>query len=383
MDIQKSFSQGLMKKMKNMIDIIFKPCYSQTNSYLQEIVNALEKNKVNIINKNQQEKILEKLIIFIKFIFSSNKRIVHCNWVENITRNKTVKSRFIAKILLLKADILHILGIKICWTMHNSMPHDCTDIVFAEHFINRWLLRVDMVVVHSRDSMNLLVNKYRYNENKILFVPHGAYKINSINQSKKNELVHKYEIHTGDIVFLYFGVISKYKNIPLLLETFSGLQDTNMKLILAGKIDGSIESQMQYKIRLQCSQLTNVILDERFIPEEEISTIFSLCDIVILPYDKTSMQNSGAMIQAFSNGKPVIIPEFGYVLDIKEKDFVFSYDYNSPKSEKRELMIQINNAVNRKDELKSLGILAKEFADTELNWNLIGKKIVQAYKNIK
>lgn len=46
-------------------------------------------------------------------------------------------------------------------------------------------------------------------------------------------------------------------------------------------------------------------------------------------------------------------------------------------------MIQINNTVNRKDELKSLGILAKEFADTELNWNLIGKKIVQAYKNIK
>lgn len=372
-----------MKRMKNMIDIIFKPCYSQTNSYLQEIVDALEKNKVNIINKNQQEKILEKLVIFIKFIFSSNKRIVHCNWVENITRNKTMKSRFIAKILLLKADILHILGIKICWTMHNSMPHDCTDVVFAEKFINRWLLRVDMVVVHSRDSMNLLVNKYRYNENKILFVPHGAYKINSINQSKKNELVHKYEIHTGDIVFLYFGVISEYKNIPLLLETFSGLQDTNMKLILAGKIDGSIESQMQYKIRLQCSQLTNVILDERFIPEEEISTIFSLCDIVILPYDKTSMQNSGAMIQAFSNGKPVIIPEFGYVLDIKEKDFVFSYDYNSPESEKRELMIQINNAVNRKDELKSLGILAKEFADTELNWNLIGKKIVEAYKNIK
>lgn len=212
MDIQKSFSQGLMKKMKNMIDIIFKPCYSQTNSYLQEIVNALEKNKVNIINKNQQEKILEKLIIFIKFIFSSNKRIVHCNWVENITRNKTVKSRFIAKILLLKADILHILGIKICWTMHNSMPHDCTDIVFAEHFINRWLLRVDMVVVHSRDSMSLLVNKYRYNENKILFVPHGAYKINSINQSKKMS----WFINTKFILaILYFYTSVLYLNIKI------------------------------------------------------------------------------------------------------------------------------------------------------------------------
>ncbi len=366
-----------------MINIIFKPCYSQNNSYLKQIVNALEENSVYIINKNKQNKILKRLIILIKFIFGSHKKIIHYNWIENITQNRTLKSRLKIKLLLLKADILHILGIKICWTMHNSIPHNCTDIVFAEHFIKRWLSRVDMVVVHCRDSMNLLVNKYTYNENKILFVPHGAYKINSINQSKKNELVHKYGIHTGDIVFLYFGVISEYKNIPLLLETFSGLQDTNRKLILAGKIDGSIESQMQYKIRLQCSQLTNVILDERFIPEEEISTIFSLCDIVILPYDKTSMQNSGAMIQAFSNGKPVIIPEFGYVLDIKEKDFVFSYDYNSPESEKRELMIQINNAVNRKDELKSLGILAKEFADTELNWNLIGKKIVEAYKNIK
>ncbi len=366
-----------------MIDVIFKPCNSPDNPYLQEITEALEKNGVTILNKSIKNRHLEFLYILNRFIFCKGNRIVHCNWIENIARNKTLKSRFKVVVSLIKADILHILGIKICWTMHNSIPHNCTDIVFAEHFIKRWLSRVDMVVVHCRDSMNLLVNKYTYNENKILFVPHGAYKINSINQSKKNELVHKYGIHTGDIVFLYFGVISEYKNIPLLLETFSGLQDTNRKLILAGKIDGSIESQMQYKIRLQCSQLTNVILDERFIPEEEISTIFSLCDIVILPYDKTSMQNSGAMIQAFSNGKPVIIPEFGYVLDIKEKDFVFSYDYNSPESEKRELMIQINNAVNRKDKLKSLGILAKEFADTELNWNLIGKKIVQAYKNIK
>lgn len=95
------------------------------------------------------------------------------------------------------------------------------------------------------------------------------------------------------------------------------------------------------------------------------------------------MQNSGAMIQAFSNGKPVIISEFGYVLDIKDKDFVFSYNYNNPESEKRELMAQINNAVSKKEQLKSLGVLAKEFADTELNWNMIGKKIVEAYKNIK
>ena len=95
------------------------------------------------------------------------------------------------------------------------------------------------------------------------------------------------------------------------------------------------------------------------------------------------MQNSGAMIQAFSNAKPVIISEFGYVVDIREKSFVFSYDYNSPESEKRKLLAQINNTINKKEELKNLGILAKEFADTELNWNLIGKKIVKVYKNIK
>lgn len=366
-----------------MIDVIFKPCYSKDNSYLQQVVTALENNGIYIINKNTEEKTIKKIFILIRFIFSRNKKIVHCNWIENIARSKTLKSRFKVAVSLIKANILHILGVKICWTMHNSIPHNCKDIVFAEHFINRWLSRVDMVVVHCKNSMNLLVNKYDYNENKILCVPHGAYETDNINKHLKDKFLHKYEINSDSLVFLYFGIISEYKNIPLLLKTFNQIQNPDVKLILAGKMDKNMETHIQNKIRLQCNQLSNVVLDERFIPEEEISIIFSLCDIVILPYDKISMQNSGAMIQAFSNGKPVIIPEFGYVLDIKEKDFVFSYDYNSPESEKRELMIQINNAVNRKDELKSLGILAKEFADTELNWNLIGKKIVEAYKNIK
>ena len=214
-------------------------------------------------------------------------------------------------------------------------------------------------------------------------VPHGAYKTDSINKNLKKQLSSKYKISSDSLVFLYFGIISEYKNIPLLLKVFNQLQNSDVKLILTGRIDKNMETDMQNKIRLICRQMSNVVLDERFIPEEEVSTIFSLCDIVILPYDKTSMQNSGAMIQAFSNAKPVIISEFGYVLDIKDKDFVFSYDYNSPESEKRELMVQINNAISKKAELKNLGILAKEFADIELNWNMIGKRIVEAYKNIK
>lgn len=365
------------------MDVIFKPCYSEDNPYSQQVVLALENNGVYIVNKNTEEKEVKKLLILIKFIFSKNKRIVHCNWIENIATNKTLKSRFKVTISLIKADILHILGIKICWTMHNSIPHNCKDIVFAEYFINRWLSKVDMVVVHCKDSMNLLVNKYGYNENKILCVPHGAYKTDSINKNLKKQLSSKYKISSDSLVFLYFGIISEYKNIPLLLKVFNQLQNSDVKLILTGRIDKNMETDMQNKIRLICRQMSNVVLDERFIPEEEVSTIFSLCDIVILPYDKTSMQNSGAMIQAFSNAKPVIISEFGYVLDIKDKDFVFSYDYNSPESEKRELMVQINNAISKKAELKNLGILAKEFADTELNWNMIGKRIVEAYKNIK
>ncbi len=366
-----------------MINVIFKPCYSQNNSYLEQIVNALEQNEVCIINKNEEKNILKKLVVLIRFIFNPDKRIVHWNWIENITQIPTLKNKIKIKFLLVSVNILHILGIKVCWTMHNSVPHNCTDITFAEHFIKQWTSKMDMIMVHCKYSMKLLTCKYAYDEKKVLFVPHGAYKTNSVNQSKKKELTHKYEIHANDIVFLYFGVISEYKNIPLLLETFHQIQNPNVKLILAGKIDKNMEKDMQNNIRLRCTQMPNVVLDERFIPEEEVSTIFSLCNIAILPYNKTSMQNSGAMIQAFSNAKPVIISEFGYVVDIREKSFVFSYDYNSPESEKRKLLAQINNAINKKEELKNLGILAKEFADTELNWNLIGKKIVKVCKNIK
>jgi len=37
-----------------MIDVIFKPCYSKDNSYLQQVVTALENNGIYIINKNTE-----------------------------------------------------------------------------------------------------------------------------------------------------------------------------------------------------------------------------------------------------------------------------------------------------------------------------------------
>lgn len=258
-----------------MVNVIFKPCYSTNNTYIQEIVNALEKNGANIINKNITRKTFKSFYNITKFLFSKKVKIIHYNWIENIARDKNLLNWLKIKILFIEVEILHFFKVKICWTMHNATPHDCKNNRDIDVFMKRWIKKMDMVMIHCQDSKNLLISKFGYNQDKILYVPHGAYMTGCINKGLRDKLVCKYHIDNRSIIFLYFGIISEYKNVPLLLEVFSKLKNNNIKLIVAGKMSMSINIDMQNKIRLQCSQLSNVILDERFVPEEEVSTIFS------------------------------------------------------------------------------------------------------------
>lgn len=360
-----------------MFKVFFKPVSSSNNAYIKEIVESLELNGVEIVNEGIEKKSFKEYYIFLKFLLDREMGIVHLNWTENLTKKKNIKSRLRKFLVFLRVFIIHIFGKKVCWTMHNSIPHNCEDIEYAEKFVEKWSNLVDMIVVHSTSSKVLLLEKYKCDPNKILFVPHGSYKTGSVDLKLKSRLMKKYDITENDLVFLFFGVISEYKNLPQLLNVYSELDTKNTKLLIAGKFDKNISEKEKNYIQETSLKNANVTLDIRFIPEEEIATIFNLSDIVVLPYDKKSMQNSGAMIMALSYGKPVIIPEFGYVYDIKDKDFIKTYI-----DEKEGLREAIEYACKNSVEFKELGKQAKLFAKTELSWNKIAYEIVKKYKSI-
>jgi len=103
---------------------------------------------------------------------------------------------------------------------------------------------------------------------------------------------------------LFFGRILDYKGLDLLLEAFAQIEPLYpaARLKIAGS--GDIEPY-----RALLSGLRNVELDLRYIPEEEVPSIFSGSDAVILPYREATQ--SGVIAVAQTAGVPVIATPIG------------------------------------------------------------------------
>lgn len=371
----------LIDKEMDKMKVFFEPIKNNENAYIKNIITALKNNGIEFYNEDINSKIF-KAWNYLKALLKKEKIIFHFNWVENITEKKGFKFKVIEKLYLVFVCIAHIFGKKVVWTMHNTISHHCDDIKRTEKFLKNWIKLMDLIIVHCNESKAYLINKYNYDEKQICVVPHGKYNTNEINNNKLKELKDKYGIH-NEIVYMYFGKLDNYKNIPLLINVFEKLNLKNAKLLICGSFAKGVSNDVRLWIENHNYE-SNIILDNRFIPEEEISILLKIADVLVLPYDRTSMQNSGAAILAISNGVPFIIPEFGYISDIKEFSFVHTYSYQDEKEHFKNLSYEILKFYSNFDRniLNEISEKEKNFAKINLDWNAISKKIIIRYKKL-
>lgn len=355
--------------------IAFYPPKSKVNPYINLLVNSLKKNGCEVVNEN-----ISNDFAFLKICLGKKKErpdLIHLNWIEENAASKSLLSKIKCRLFLLFFKLYKLRGGKIVWTMHNSKSHNLKG--NQEKFISRFLSFVDIVMVHCSESINILQQKFNFPAKKTFFVPNGNYcsLMEDFNNHKQNEIHDK-------INLLYFGLISPYKGVFHLINAFSNEYiNKNCNLIICGKPN---TDELKIEIIKKCESIKQITLDLNYVSDEKLAQYLAGCDFVVLPFEKESMQNSSSAIMAFSCGKPVIIPKFGYINDISDKPFVITYDYDTYDNHDKELLSVLTKVVNsfsrKKEEVNNLGGQAKEFAIKELDWNSIGKKIVSNYKNV-
>lgn len=107
---------------------------------------------------------------------------------------------------------------------------------------------------------------------------------------------------------LFFGKIRKYKGLDVLLAAMPKvLSRAACKLIVVGEFYDSID-KYQRLIREHCLE-DHVLIDSRYVPNEEVPEIFERADVLVLPY--LSATQSGVARIALSNGLPVIASRTG------------------------------------------------------------------------
>lgn len=356
------------------MNVFFIPTFSEENEYLANITAGLKHNCLNIVSEKKHNKRTAPIESIWNAVIHKNY-VVHFNWIENKVSGKLAKINFI--IIRIWVGLLRLFGAKICWTMHNKIPHADSRESLITEFYHYFLKQCDMVMVHCKESSDILRMNYGY-QGKILNVPHGSYL-----HRESDEMVNFDNIKKMN--FLYFGAVSRYKNIPVLIKAFKEVIkiEPNAKLNICGKCK---DDHLNHEILESIGDCANIIYINKFLTEEELKHALDECCAVILPYDKTSMLNSGSAIMAFSNGRSVIIPDFGYMKDLCDKEFVLAYDYDTVEEHIEALAKILKESIQTEKLVvkfwENLGYQSYKFAKESLDWNVICADIARAYQEL-
>ncbi len=168
----------------------------------------------------------------------------------------------------------------------------------------------DKVVVHNSFFNRIVVEDYKISECKVSVIPHG---VSSMDEVCKNTLARSNLIDKKFI--LYFGVISPRKGLEYLIEAYKQVETVcpDCVLMIAGAEPSYYKGYTDSLKSLVAK--TDKIIFTGFVPDEELYTLFSKAEIVVLPYP-ISVSASGPLSLAIQFRKPIIATKTEFFNDV-------------------------------------------------------------------
>ncbi|MDQ5901011.1 MAG: Lipopolysaccharide transferase family protein [Patescibacteria group bacterium] len=185
-----------------------------------------------------------------------------------------------------------------------------------------------------------------------------------------------------DFTLLVFGFINGYKGIDWIIEKLKGLEEKNVRLIIAGGENPYLKDKKHYQdfyknIVNEAQKYSHVTLTG-FVPDEKVHEYFSAADLVLMPYE-VFMAASGPFSLALSYQKPLLLSnvlkdyakshDFSAALNhaqLKEKDIFFSLKNN-------DLLTLIEKAQKDSAYRKKLHIFMKELATLRSSTTVVAR----------
>ena len=127
-------------------------------------------------------------------------------------------------------------------------------------------------------------------------------------------LVEGVEPHRHKLVI--FGSLDERKGIGVVLDALQALPrlaQRELALILAGPAVGPGRAQLLARLeRFASDSDIQLVLEDKFIPEEDVQGLLRACDLSLLTYQRP-IGSSGVMIRAADAGIPVVATDYGVV----------------------------------------------------------------------
>lgn len=294
------------KKMKKEIASCYVP-NTVNNLYAYNVRRLLDEAGIKTVSV---KKCIKNPMIFLKC------QIFNFNWFED---TKSILDFYIKIVFV---NILKIFKKKIIFTIHNKKPHNIKNVGLSYKMMRYMCRKSDMIIGHCTETREIILQICKEDCKKLSIIPHPNYIANYT--IKIDDYRNRYGLDNKDLVFLFFGFVSPYKNIEMILDIFGEMTFEHVKLLVVGKC-----SDLGYEdiLKRKAFKKKNIVMDFRYVPDHEVGAVYATSDIVILPYHKDSSLNSGAAILSFSLRKSIICPKIGMIKDISDQSILNTYDY--------------------------------------------------------
>jgi beta-1,4-mannosyltransferase len=350
---------------ENKINIAVFPLKNESNQYLKLLEKGIKYEDFNVYDLQYCLKSFQRFLSI---------KIVNLNWYENLGNNPL--GMYVKRLLLLY--VLKLFGKKIVFTFHNKIPHDDSSTKLVRKFIKTLCKKSDAIVGLCTETRNILLEYLSEEElnNKFHTIPHvsyeGAYELKNINYNKQLNL-------RGDsFKILFIGAVKPYKNIELIIEAAKKV-NKNIVFIIAGKGDPEYTNTLKCK----AGNNSNVLFIDRFIGNEEMYSLITNSNVLLIPYNINSSLNSGAAILAFTFNRTVICPEIGTLMDIPDKSLFWSYSYYSEEDHIDKIVKNINSAyelyVNSRERFVEKGFKIGAYVRKKYSLSNISEKYKELY----
>jgi glycosyltransferase involved in cell wall biosynthesis len=232
------------------------------------------------------------------------------------------------------------------------------------HLITRIVSRqADQIIVHGRQQAEALQALHGTAQSKISVIPHGAYHLfRSCLKSAAAEDPRR---------VLFFGRIRAYKGIQHLLEAVplvaEVLPDVRFHVV------GHGDPLEWYGYAPGRSK--HLIVEQRFVPMEEVGSLFQQAAVVAVPY--TDASQSGVVNLAYAFGKPVVCTRVGSIPEIVDDG---QTGYLVEPGDSRQLADALIKVLSDPELRCRMGRRALHKAETELSWERIAIQTQEVYR---
>ncbi|MDD3627369.1 MAG: glycosyltransferase, partial [bacterium] len=304
----------LLKAEEAELNILMLPKFE--NPFQDILIEGLEEKSCNIsVNFNLfQRKRLRQI--------SDTVKILHLHWLDPFYLNlsSAIKANIASRSFLSKIKMLKSQGVKIIWTVHNTVNH-LRKYEKLDRKVRKEVLNIaDGIILMSNYAKARLEEEYKTKIKNYRIIPLPNYIGNYPNTVSRNDARRKLNLKEDAKVILLFGLLRRYKGLGNLIENRVFDKFPDIRWVIAGKPENP-ELKKELENELHSKENVSLFLD--YIPDEDVQLYFNAADISILPY--TDFLTSSNLILSLSFGHPVICTEHGYFKEILNgtKNFFF------------------------------------------------------------